>query len=390
MDGVEGLDLSLVKYIYLPMFLIIFAAASVIPALSYLTLIYSGDRALSTLVIGIFGLTYAISSIPSGFIHQILEREFLLIEIGIIVMMLSGLLFFTNDSILFLVSRGIIGIAEALVFVGFVGIIVKKYSIIGEATPILGKFFSIMGLGLLIAPSVGSIFMTYSAFTELFIMYLLTLLISFLLIIGRVRYKIVSRDFKSGGLGYKNLGLFSILPILMVLSVGSSDGTYQSRPVIWFSQLLLNTKYAGYLITTYYISAIASQLLLPEIAKRLGYRKGFLINLGISILTLLSIGFSISITNPLIKEILIYITGLLIGFDVGLLSPYGTEMITRLFGKNYLIGSGTANTIWAIGYFSIPTILAYQSTGYIADVTIVLFFHMLCFILALMSGSKLN
>ena len=112
-------------------------------------------------------------------------------------MALSGLLFFTNNPILFLVSRGIIGIAEALVFVGFVGIIVKKYSNIGEATPVLGKFFSIMGLGLLIAPSIGSIFITYSAFTQLFILYIISLLISLAMILGKIRYIVISEDLKN-------------------------------------------------------------------------------------------------------------------------------------------------------------------------------------------------
>jgi|Deesub1362A_J573_1020465.scaffolds.fasta_scaffold00003_343 MFS family permease len=382
----EMQELRTFEYIYIPVFLVILAVVSAIPAVSYLTYLKTGSEVMSTLVISVFGLAYTFSSAPAGIVHQYVKKEFLVISLGVLAILLSGILFFTGEPLLYVVARIIIGVAEAFVFVGFVGVIVGSFPGVGEATPILGRFFSIMSLGLVIAPALGSIFISRSLYNLLFTFFILIQIPAFILtiypFIRRVRIK---RPVDTDSISYSRLGLLSIIPILMVLSVGASDGSYQSRAVIWFTQLNLNAENAGFIITIYYISAIVSQMVLPVISKRIGMDKGFTINIGVGILGLITSLSTASFFTPLFldTDTLVYLTAFLVGFGVGLLSPYGTEMIAKMFGKNYLVGSGFVNTIWAVGYFTVPTLFAVYSSTYTIDVSLLIALQLMNFVMAI-------
>ncbi len=382
----DGQTLRILEYIYVPVFLVIFAVVSTIPALSYLTYLKTGSEVMSTLVISVFGLAYTFTSVLAGIIHQFVKKEFLVISIGIFAIILSGILFFTGNPILYIVGRAIIGVAEAFVFVGFVGVIIGSFPGVGEATPILGRFFSIMSLGIVIAPALGSIFITRSLYNLLFTIFILMLIPAFLLTLYPVFIRVeIRRAVDSSSLSYTKLGSLFIIPILMVFSVGASDGSYQSRAVIWFTQLNLNPENAGFIITLYYISAIIAQLVLPSISKKVGMDKGFLINIGVGLIgfvTCLSTA-GYFITPSVNAMMLVYITALMVGFGVGLLSPYGTEMIAKMFGKNYLVGSGFVNTIWATGYFIVPTLFAVYASNYVIDVTSLLTLQAINFLIGI-------
>lgn len=298
------------------------------------------------------------------------------------VMALDTFLFFTGNPSIYLIARAVIGISEALAFVGFVGIIIRRYPRPGEATPALGKLFSIMGIGLVLAPSIGSLFLSYSLQEFLFGISIGLLLIASIFIY-KYGKKIISRSLGKDISKSSISSLLYFVPFLMVFSVGSSDGSYQSRAVIWFTQSYLDPKNAGYAMTMYYIAAILSQLVLPVIAKKKGFKKAFIINILVATIGLIIMTALTSIPASILREILMYLIAFFLGFDVGLLSPYGTELVTRIFGKNYLIGSGTANTIWAAGYFLMPLILAYASNIYYLEMTILFSLHILNFILAL-------
>ena len=371
------IDDEILIYVYLPTFLIIIAAISTVPALSYLTYSITGNESLSTLVISIWGFAYTIFSIPSGIIHQYFRKPYLLIICGILIMFFAGILFFSKLPYLLIISRFLIGVSESLIFVGFIGIIISMNSELGGATPALGKFFSLMGIALFIGPSIGSFFIVNKMINYLFYLYLFLLIISLIILVNKSFKE--RKVFTEGLIHVKKsiLSIFSIFPLIMVVTIGALDGSFQSRSVIWFVQLGIKAGSAGYLISIYYISAIISQLLLPSISKKAGLYKGFLISLGCGLTSFFLLYFFYIMQSI---HYIIFLLSFTLGMGIGLISPYGTEQTAKLFGDNYLIGSGFANTIWSLGYFIIPTLFALFNTSYILDFLVLIIMQIISFI----------
>ena len=371
------IDKDLLIYAYIPSFLIVTAVISVVPALSYLAYFFTGDKSISTIVISIWGLAYTIFSIPSGIFHQYFKKPYLLIIYGIIIMIFAGILFFSESSFLFIISRLLIGISESLVFVGFIGIIISRNPELGGATPALGRFFSLMSIALFIGPSIGSFFIINKMITYLFYLYLIFLTISLVLLVRKSMEKCEIFTGISIPIKKSVFSLFSLFPLIMVTTIGALDGSFQSRSVIWFIQLGVGAGSAGYLISVYYVSAIISQLLIPLLSEKTNLSMGFLISLicGISSLFLISSVYLIDNAYHII-----FLVSFMLGMGIGLISPYGTEQTAKLFGDNYLIGSGFANTIWSLGYFMVPTLFAFFNVNYLLELSTIAILQIISFV----------
>lgn len=370
-------DTDILIYTYIPSFLVVIAVISTVPALSYLAYFLSNEESISTMVISIWGLAYTIFSIPSGILHQYFKKPYLLTTYGVVAMIFTGILFFSRSPTLLIISRLLIGIAESLVFVGFIGTIISRNPELGGATPALGKFFSLMGVALFIGPSIGSFFIVHKMITCLFYLYLIFLTTSFILL---VRKSIERREFSTSDLipaKRSVFSIFSVLPLIMVVTIGALDGVFQSRSVAWFIQLGMEAGSAGFLISIYYISAILSQFLLPLLSERTNLSIGFLISLVFGALSLFFISSIYLIDNACYT---IYIVSFMLGMGIGLISPYGTEQTAKLFGNNYLLGSGFANTVWSLGYFIIPTLFAFFNANYLLELFIVCAMQIISFI----------
>ena len=376
-DVTMNIDKDILVYTYIPSFLVVTAVISVVPALSYLAYSFTGDESISTIVISVWGLAYTIFSIPSGILHQYFKKPYLLIIYGIIAMIFAGILFFSKSPILFIISRLLIGISESLVFVGFIGIIISRNPELGGATPALGRFFSLTGIALFVGPSIGSFFIVNRIINYLFYLYLILLAISLVLLVRKSMR--MHGIFTGISIPIKKsvFSLFSVFPLIMVITIGALDGSFQSRSVIWFIQLGVGAGSAGYLISVYYISAIISQLLIPLLSEKTNLSTGFLISLiyGVSSLILISSVYLIDNTYYII-----FLISFMLGMGIGLISPYGTEQTAKLFGDNYLIGSGFANTIWSLGYFIVPTLFAFFNTYYLSELFTVTILQIISFV----------
>jgi MFS family permease len=370
--------------IYLPVFLIIFSVVSTIPVLSYLTFVVSGSELLSTFVISVFGLSYLLSSVPVGVIHEYVGREVPLIIFGIILMVSSTVLFFTYNPFYFILGRILVGFGETFVFVGYIAMIIGSSPNLGDAAPLLGQFFGFMGLALMVAPSFGSQFITLFDPSLLFYIYaiiqiLCIVIILFSLRLGLMPKRIASVRQDSSFITYRKSLIYVGLSILMIIAVGFSDGSIQSRAVSWMYQINISPEYSGYLITIYYIAAISSQFTLPIIADKRGLRTGFYINLTIGVLCFIL--FVLSYSTGTIGPYSLFLLVLLIGVGVGLLLPFGTEATTRIFGSRYLLGSGVSNMLWALGYFTFPTFLSFIGFKYVLEILLIIVIQIFTFMI---------
>lgn len=359
-------------YIYIPVFLIVLSAVSLIPVISYLMLEMTGSEALSTISVSIFGLTYALSSLLAGFIHSIYRSELKIISYSIIGMFMALLLFYSRNPWLFIVGRGAIGFFESFVFVGYIALLLNIFKSHEEGTYAVGKFFSIMGIGLVVGPLVGAAYVN-RGLTELSFPISMVILGVAYLLVRKGMSKIKSGSNRMDKVfSMPKIGAVIIIAIIMILSVGSVDGVIQSRSVIWFEKLGADPALGGLLMTIYYLFTIITETLIPFLYKKVGKRI-FPYLLSLSIITLILL--TLTPVDSVGGDGVIYLAYLsfiafVLSVNMGIISPMGTERLVRSFENNYLIGSGLVNTIWSISYFLTPSLMGYIKTSPDQDVLI--------------------
>lgn len=373
-------------YIYIPVFFVILSAVSLIPVISYLMIEMTGSEALSTVSVSIFGLTYALSSIVAGFIHSIYRSELRIISYSLIGMMVGVLLFYTWNPWLFIVGRGAIGLFESFVFVGYIGLLLNIFKSHEEGTYAIGKFFSIMGVGLVFGPLLGAAYVN-RGLVELSFPISLGLLVLAFVMVRRGAAKL-DRSVSPplwGGFSTPRISSFFILAVIMVLSVGSIDGVIQARSVIWFDKLGVDPALGGILMTTYYFFTIITETLIPYIYKMIRDRlfPYLLVLTSLGLVAVLVYPISFTVGDGFMYLLYLSVIALVLAINMGIISPMGTERFVRAFGENYLVGSGLVNTIWSISYFIVPSILGYLETSPVID-TLVLNIIIIC-ILAVLS-----
>lgn len=375
-EGVSGesfLDSGSINlYIYLPVFLVVLSAVSLIPVISFLMMGMTGSESLSTISVSVFGLTYALSSIIAGFIHSIYRSELKVISYSLIGMMAGVLLFYSWNPWLFILGRGAIGFFESFVFVGYIGALLRIFKTHEEGTYAIGKFFSIMGIALVVGPLLGAAYVNRGLIELSFPGSLLLLVMAFILV-KRGSYRLDKTNiYTRAGLSIPKLNGILVLAIIMVLAVGSVDGVIQSRSVIWFDKLGADPALGGILMTIYYFFTIVTETLIPYIYKRIRHRlfPYLLLLTGLPLIIGMIHPISLSDGDGLYYLVYLSIIALIFAINMGIVSPLGTERLVRSFGENYLIGSGLVNTIWSISYFITPSILGYLETTPNYDTTV--------------------
>ncbi len=366
----DGANINI--YIYIPVFLVVLSAVSLIPVISYLMLEMTGSEALSTVSVSIFGLTYALSSLLAGFIHSIYRSELKIISYSLIGMFMSIFLFYSGNPWLFIIGRGAIGFFESFVFVGYIALLLNIFKSHEEGTYAIGKFFSIMGIGLVVGPLMGAAYVNRRLIQLSFPMSLVILVVAYLLVRKGMS------EIKTGSsridkvFSMPKIGVVLLMAIIMVLSVGSVDGVIQSRSVIWFEKLGADPALGGLLMTIYYLFTIITETLIPLFYKKVGRRIfPYLLILSIATLILLTLTPLDSIRGDgVIYLAYLSFIALVLAIDMGIISPMGTERLVRSFENNYLIGSGLVNTIWSFSYFLTPSLMGYSRTSPDQDILV--------------------
>lgn len=353
----------------------------------------TGSEALSTISVSVFGLTYAISSIIAGFIHSIHRRELNIISYSIIGMFLSMILFFTWNPYLFILGRGLIGFFESFVFVGYIGVLLTIFKGHEEGTYAIGKFFSIMGLGLVLGPLLGAYYVKSRLYILSFPVSMLLTVLAYILVRRGASYipsNNPSRNRPRFSLSPPKFGFILSLAIFMILVVGSVDGVIQSRSVIWFDKLGVDPALGGVLMTIYYLFTIGTEVFVPYLYKKIRWRV-FIYLLGVTFTALMMcIFYPISRLPNNSYIYLLYLSTLafVYALDIGIISPLGTERLVRSFGDNYLIGSGFVNTIWSFSYFITPSILGYIGTSAYTDTILLAAINIIVMLLGLILLSR--
>jgi len=370
---------TLLKYNYLPVFLIVFAVTHMIPYLSLKTYIISGDEFLTTLVISIFGLIYAFASIPAGILHDHLRREYSINMASLTVIIFSSILYLSGDPILYIIGRGLTGLFESIIFVGFIGSIIRFRGSVKGATKSMGRMFASISLAILTAPALSSILISIGLDIVVVYIYFILLLIALVIMFTGRWIEDLKGETHIAGDGKWGGGLIILfVGILMVLIVGGTDGVIQSRSTIWVIDLKLASEAIGIIISTFYVAAILSQLFLPYISERYSISSALSINILVAVLGVILIYLRFTL-YPVIYFILIFITGI----GVGLIGPYGTSILGRLSRRNIYLGPGIANSVWSIGYFILPTVMATLGLKYILDIMVIIGMHLSIFITTL-------
>ena len=337
----------------------------------------TGNEMLSTISVSIFGLTYALSSLLAGVVHSIFGDELRVVSYSLLGMVVSMFLFYLDNPILFIVARALIGLFESFIFVGYMALLLNLFRSHEEGTYAIGKFFSIMGVGLVFGPMAGAIYVDRG-------LYKLAFTVSILLL--TLIYFLVRRGMRIIGVPHSNRGLYLHLSsmgglvlgvaLIMVLSVGSVDGVIQSRSVIWFDKLGVAPSIGGILMTTYYFFTIITETLVPYLYKRLGLKV-------LSMLIIPSlIGLALVLIRPLSGSsgdslyyfVYLSVVAFIFALDMGLISPMGSERLARSISDNYLIGSGIVNAVWSISYFITPSLLGFMGTPPTIDIVLLLVF----------------
>ena len=355
--------------IYLSSFLLIIAVDNTIPAISYIVFITTHTQKLTTLVISIWGFSYAIASPIVGFIYYLMRGKGVnILVISMLLMIASTPLLFIHNPISLLIFRFILGILEAFIFVGFMTILIIIHPTYEVATQAIGYYYSLISLTLIIAPTLSSIAIKYANPLLTFYIYLILMIIATLIVyLYRDFLSQYSIENSARSIAF-NFKPTYLIPILTLILVGALDGSIQSRSVLWLYQVNLDPSDLGYLITTYYISTLIAEFIFPTLASNLGFKKILLLNISITVLAIPVL----YLTNLLNLNYPIYILVALLGLAIGLASPYTSGFMMKKICDVYTIGTGFTNALWSIGYFTIPYTLSIIGSNYILDFLILI------------------